>query len=53
MFKHRIEIVHDNDHRDWLFHKNIFPLRESISILSGNSKGFTLEELFRSLFTEL
>ena len=44
---------HDNDHLDWLFHWNIFPLRESISILSGNGKGFTLEELFRSPFTEL
>ena len=55
MFKHRIEIVHnhDNDHLDWLFHWNIFPLRESTSIMSGNGKGFTLEELFRSLFTEL
>ena len=34
MFKHRMEIVnnHDNDHLDWLFHWNIFPLRESTSI---------------------
>ena len=44
---------HDNDNLDWLFHKNIFPLRESTSIMSGNGKGFTLEELFRSPFTEL
>ena len=55
MFKHRIGIVHnhDNDHLDWLFHCNIFPLRESTSIMSGNGRGFTLEELFRSSFTEL
>ena len=59
MFKHRMEIVHnhdgnhDNDHLDWLFHHNIFPLRESTSIMSGSGKGFTLEELFRSAFTEL
>ena len=55
MFKHRMEIVHnhDNDHLDWLFYYNIFPLRESTSIMSGNGKGFKLEELFRSPFTEL
>ena len=55
MFEHRMEIVHnhDNDHLDWLFHYNIFPLRESTSIMSGNGKGFTLEELFRSPFTKL
>ena len=55
MFKHRMEIVHnhDNDHLDWLFHYNIFPLRESTSIMSGNGKGITLGELFRSPFTEL
>ena len=55
MFKHSMEIVHnhDNDHLDWLFHQNIFPLRESTSIfplrestsiMSGNGKGFTVEE---------
>ena len=38
---------------DWLFHWNVFTLRESISILSGKGKGFTFEELFRSPFTEL
>ena len=45
-----MEIVHnhDNDNLDWLFHWNIFPLRESTSIISGNGKGFTLEELFSS-----
>ena len=55
MFKHRMEIVHNhaNDHLDWLFHHNIFPLSESTSIMPGNGKGFTLEELFRSPFTEL
>ena len=36
-----MEIVHnyDNDHLDWLFHKNSFPPRESTSIMSGNGKG--------------
>ena len=55
MFKHSIEIVHnhDNNHLDWLFHQNIFPLRESTSIMSDNGKGFTLAELFRSPFTDL
>ena len=55
MFKHRMEILHnhDNDHLDWLFHQNIFPLRESTSIMSGNRKGFTLEELFGSPSTKL
>ena len=50
-----MEIVHnhDNDHLDWLFHRNIFPRRESTSIMSGNGKEFTLEELFISPFTEL
>ena len=48
MFKHRMEIVHnhDNDHLDWLFHWNIFPLRESTSIMSGSGKGFTLEDSY-------
>ena len=55
MFKHWIEILHDHDNSylDWLFNQNVFPLRESTSIMSGNGKGFKLEELFRSLFTEL
>ena len=44
---------HDNDLLDWLFHWNIFLLRESTSIMSGNGKGFTVEKLFRSPFTEL
>ena len=44
---------HDNDHLDWLFQQSIFPLRELTSIMSGNGKGFTLEEVFRSPFTEL
>ena len=49
MFKHRIEIVHNhgNGYRDWLFHQNVFALRESTSIISGNGKGF------RNPFTEL
>ena len=48
-----MEIVHNHDNLDWLFHWNIFPLRESTSIMSGNGKRFTVEELFRSPFTEL
>ena len=55
MFKHWMEIVHnhDNGYLDWLFHRNVFPLRESTAIMSGNAKGFTLEKLFRSPVTEL
>ena len=58
MFKHLLEIVHNHDNGywlflDWLFHQNVFPLRESTSIMSSNGKRFTLEELFRSPFTEL
>ena len=44
---------HDNNYLDWLFHQNVFPLRESTSITSGNGKVFTFEELFRSSLTEL
>ena len=44
---------HDNGYLDWLFHQNVFLLRESNSLMLGNGKGFTLEELFRSAFTEL
>ena len=49
-----MEIVqnHDNGYRDWLFYQNVFPQRESISTMSFNGKGFILEGLFRSLFTE-
>ena len=55
MFKHWMEIVrnHGNGYLDWLFHQNVFPLRDSTSIMSGNGKGFTPEELFRSPFTKL
>ena len=55
MLKHYMEIVHnhDNGYLDWLFHQNVFPLRESTFIMSGNRKGFALEELFRSPFTGL
>ena len=35
------------------FTRTSFLLRESTSIMSGNGKGFTFEELFRSPFTEL
>ena len=56
MFKHRMEIVHSygNGYRDWLFYQNVFFLeRKSTSIMSFNDKGFAVEGLFRSLFTEL
>ena len=55
MFKHWIEILHENDngYLDWLFNQNVFPLRESASVMSGNGTGFKLEELFRSRFIEL
>ena len=55
MFKFCMEIVHnhDNGYLDSLFRQNAFNLRESTSIMSGNGKGFTLEELFRSPFSEL
>ena len=50
MFKHQMQIVHnhDNGYLDCLFHESVFPMREPNSIMSGNGKGFTLEELFRS-----
>ena len=53
MFYHWMEIAHNhvNGYLDWLFHQNVFPLRESTSIMSGNGKGFALKELFRSQFT--
>ena len=55
MFKRQIEIVHNhgNGYRDWLFYRNVFPKRQSTYIRSFNGKGFTIEGLFRSLFTEL
>ena len=55
MFTHWMEIVHDHDNGycDWLFYCNVFPQRESTSIMSGNGKRFTFEVLFRSLFTDL
>ena len=55
MFKHWTEIVHNHDNGfcDWSFYKNVFPQRESISVMSFNGKGFTHEGLSRSPFTEL
>ena len=55
MFKHWVKVMHyrNNGYLDWLFHQNVFPLRDSNSVMSGNDKGFTLEEFFRSAFTEL
>ena len=37
MFKHWMEMVqnHDNGYLDSLFHKNVFALRESISIIEA------------------
>ena len=51
MFKHWIKILHehDNGYLYWLFNQNVFPPRESASIMSGNGKGFKLEELFTEL----
>ena len=51
MLKHWIEILHDHDngYLDWLFNQNVFPLRVTTSIMSGNGKGFRLEELFTAL----
>ena len=55
MFKHRMEIMrnHGNGYRDWLFYQNLFPRRESTSIMSFNGKRLTIEGLFRILFIEL
>ena len=55
MCKHWMEIVpnHENGYLDSLFHQNVFPLRQSNSIMCGNGIGSTLEELFGSAFTEL
>ena len=54
MFKHRMKIVQNygNGYRGWLFYQNVFPQRESTSIMFFNGKRFTVEGLFRSLFTE-
>ena len=48
MFKQWMELVHNHDNgcRGWLFYWNVFPQRESTSIMSGNGKGFTREGLF-------
>ena len=50
-----VQTVHDHDNGclDRLFHQNVFLLRESYSIMSGNGKGFILKEFFRGTFTEL
>ena len=54
MFKYCMEIVHnhDNGYLGWLFHQNGYPLKESTSIMSGSGKGFTLEEIFGSPFSD-
>ena len=48
MFKPWMEIVlnRDNGYLDWLFHQNVYRLRESTSMMSGNGKGFTLKPGF-------
>ena len=52
MFKHRMEIVHNhgNGYRDWLFYQDVFPQRDSTSIMSFNGKGFRIEGLFKPDF---
>ena len=47
----KLRNISKNGYIDRLFYWNVFPLRQSISILSGKGKGFTFEELFRSPFT--
>ena len=49
MFKHLMEIL-QNHHMTILngcFTRTFFSLRESTSIMSGNGKGFTIEEIFK------
>ena len=56
MFKHWMEIVHNHDNGYFIGcfeNQNVFPLSELNSIMCGNGIGFTLEELFRGVFTEL
>ena len=42
MFKHWMEIAHnhDNSYLDWSFHQNVFPSRDTNSIMFSNGKGF-------------
>ena len=40
---------HDNDYLDWLLQQNLFALRESTSIISGNGKGFTLRNYIKDM----
>ena len=35
--------INDNGCLDWLFYQNVFPLRESNSILSGKDKGVLIQ----------
>ena len=57
MFKHQVEIVHHhgNGYRDWLFQWQRIHDLWIIYIEIGcfNGKGFTIDGLFTSLFTEL
>ena len=48
MFKHRMEIVHNcgNGYRDWLIYQNVFPQRESTSIMSSMAKDSQLRDYF-------
>ena len=51
MFNHWMEIVHnhDNGYLDWLFHQNVFLLRESTSIMAGNGKGSPLRNYLEAI----
>ena len=55
MFKHWMEIVHTMAMAIVIgcFTRTFFLIRVSTSIMFFNGKGFTIEGLFRSLFTEL
>ena len=49
MFIYWMEAEHNHDNGyiiDCFFYQDVFPLRESNSIISGSGRGFTVEELF-------
>ena len=47
MFKHQMEMVpnHGNGYRDWLFYQNVFPQRESTSMMSFMAKDSQLRDI--------
>ena len=49
MFKYWLELVHnhENGYLDWLFHWNIFSLKESTSIMSDSGKGSHLKNYLK------